>query len=113
MIFVLESIFSFDLSLPLNYLLEDFEDKTLVIQVRSVITYMVPPKGLYFLIPVSLDRLPICQGMKDPLSDSKSTLAMFREHCRGVLVKEIDAGNSTTLWFSNFLSDFSIDITYF
>ncbi|XP_057798384.1 uncharacterized protein LOC131014423 isoform X2 [Salvia miltiorrhiza] len=61
-IFVLESIFSFDLSLPLNYLLEGFENKMLM-------------------------------GMKDPLSDSKSMLAMVREHCRGVAIKEIDAGH--------------------
>ncbi|KAH6761249.1 DNA photolyase [Perilla frutescens var. frutescens] len=63
-IFVLESIFSFDLSLPLNYLLEGFEKRILVVQ-----------------------------GMKDPLSDSRLTLAMFREHCRGVAIKEIDAGH--------------------
>ncbi|KAK6132173.1 hypothetical protein DH2020_034098 [Rehmannia glutinosa] len=63
-IFVLESIFSFDLSLPLNYLLEGFEKKILVVQ-----------------------------GMKDPLSDSKSTLAMFRKHFRGIAIKEIDAGH--------------------
>ncbi|KAK4385096.1 hypothetical protein Sango_2633600 [Sesamum angolense] len=63
-IFVLESIFSFDLSLALNYLLEGFEKKILVIQ-----------------------------GMKDPLSDSKSMLAMFREHCREVAIKEVNAGH--------------------
>lgn len=33
MVMVLESIFGFDLSLPLNYLLKGFEEKTLVIQV--------------------------------------------------------------------------------
>ncbi|KAK6132191.1 hypothetical protein DH2020_034074 [Rehmannia glutinosa] len=32
-------------------------------------------------------------GMKDPLSDSKSMLAMFREHLRGIAIKEIDAGH--------------------
>ncbi|KAK6155837.1 hypothetical protein DH2020_010085 [Rehmannia glutinosa] len=32
-------------------------------------------------------------GMKDPLSDSKSMLAMFREHFRGIAIKEIDAGH--------------------
>ncbi|KAL2227185.1 UNVERIFIED_CONTAM: Pheophytinase, chloroplastic [Sesamum indicum] len=63
-IFVLESIFSFDLSLALNYLLEGFEKKILVIQ-----------------------------GMKDPLSDSKSMLAMFQEHCRGIAIKEVNAGH--------------------
>ncbi|KAG8381484.1 hypothetical protein BUALT_Bualt06G0126600 [Buddleja alternifolia] len=62
--FVLESIFSFDLSLPLNPLLEGFEKKILVIQ-----------------------------GMKDPLSDSNKLLSMFREHCRGIAIKEIDAGH--------------------
>ncbi|KAL5569987.1 hypothetical protein UlMin_026562 [Ulmus minor] len=61
---VLESIFSFNLSLPLNYLLKDFKDKVLVIQ-----------------------------GMKDPLSNSKSKLAMLKEHCDGVVIKTLDAGH--------------------
>ncbi|KAK2975852.1 hypothetical protein RJ640_022869, partial [Escallonia rubra] len=61
---VLESIFSFNLSLPLNYLLEGLEGKVLVIQ-----------------------------GMKDPISDSKSKLAMLREQCKGVVIRELDAGH--------------------
>ncbi|XP_024024888.1 uncharacterized protein LOC21387869 [Morus notabilis] len=63
-LFVLESIFSFNLSLPLNYLLRNFEGKVLVIQ-----------------------------GLKDPISDSKSKLAMLKEHCDGVVIKELDAGH--------------------
>ncbi|KAM6582164.1 hypothetical protein CsatB_009166 [Cannabis sativa] len=61
---VLESIFSFNLSLPLNYLLKDFEERVLVIQ-----------------------------GMKDPITDSKSKLAMLREHCDRVVIKELNAGH--------------------
>ncbi|PON56236.1 DNA photolyase class 1, 8-HDF type [Parasponia andersonii] len=61
---VLESIFSFNLTLPLNYLLKDFEERVLVIQ-----------------------------GMKDPISDSKSKLAMLREHCDRFVIKELDAGH--------------------
>ncbi|KAK0598107.1 hypothetical protein LWI29_031698 [Acer saccharum] len=61
---VLESIFSFNLSIPLNYLLEGFEEKILIIQ-----------------------------GMKDPISDSKSKLAMLKEYCSGVVIKELDAGH--------------------
>ncbi|KAK1366662.1 Photolyase/cryptochrome alpha/beta domain-containing protein [Heracleum sosnowskyi] len=61
---VLESIFSFDLSIPLNYLLEGMENRVLVIQ-----------------------------GMNDPISDSKSFLAMLTEQCRGITTKEIDAGH--------------------
>ncbi|GAU45669.1 hypothetical protein TSUD_268360 [Trifolium subterraneum] len=61
---VLESIFSFNLSIPLNYLLEDVKEKVLIIQ-----------------------------GMKDPISDSKATVAMLKEHCDGVIVKELDAGH--------------------
>ncbi|GLT40303.1 hypothetical protein SLA2020_144480 [Shorea laevis] len=61
---VLESIFSFDLSLPLNYLLEGLEEKVLIVQ-----------------------------GMKDPISDSKSKVAMLKEHCAGVTVKELNAGH--------------------
>ncbi|KAK3009811.1 hypothetical protein RJ639_013936, partial [Escallonia herrerae] len=61
---VLESIFSFNISLPLNYLLEGLEEKVLVIQ-----------------------------GMKDPIADSKSKLAMLREQCKGVVIKELDAGH--------------------
>lgn len=30
--------------------------------------------------------------MKDPISDSRSKLAMFREHCEGIIIKELDAG---------------------
>lgn len=61
---VLESIFSFDLSIPLNYLVKGMENRVLVIQ-----------------------------GMNDPISDSKSFLAMLTEHCRGITTKEIDAGH--------------------
>ncbi|XP_060216606.1 uncharacterized protein LOC132644073 isoform X1 [Lycium barbarum] len=61
---VLESIFSFDLSVPLNYLLQEFEKRVLVLQ-----------------------------GMKDPLSDSHSRLAMLREHCEGIVIRELNAGH--------------------
>ncbi|XP_065871108.1 uncharacterized protein [Euphorbia lathyris] len=61
---VLESIFSFNLSLPLNCLLGGFEGKVLVIQ-----------------------------GMKDPISDSKSKVARLKEHCSGVVIRELDAGH--------------------
>ena len=36
--------------------------------------------------------MPPFQGMKDPTTDSKSKLAMFKEHCTGVEIKELDAG---------------------
>ncbi|KAK4375043.1 hypothetical protein RND71_005720 [Anisodus tanguticus] len=61
---VLESIFSFDLSVPINYLLQGFEKRVLVLQ-----------------------------GMKDPLSDSRSRLAMLREHCEGIVIRELNAGH--------------------
>ncbi|KAM7491732.1 hypothetical protein LguiA_034653 [Lonicera macranthoides] len=61
---VLESIFGLNLSIPLNYLLKGFEDKVIVIQ-----------------------------GMKDPLSDSKSNLAKLREQCKGIVIRELDAGH--------------------
>ncbi|KAJ1384600.1 Alpha/Beta hydrolase fold, partial [Sesbania bispinosa] len=61
---VLESIFSFNLSIPLNYLLEDVKEKVLIIQ-----------------------------GMKDPISDSNAKVAMLKEHCDGVKIKELDAGH--------------------
>ncbi|XP_026380468.1 uncharacterized protein LOC113275229 isoform X1 [Papaver somniferum] len=61
---VLESIFKFNLSIPLNYLLEPFEGKVLIIQ-----------------------------GMKDPLSKSSFILSMFKRHCSGVETKELDAGH--------------------
>ncbi|CAK8575378.1 unnamed protein product [Lathyrus sativus] len=61
---VLESIFSFNLSIPLNYLLEDVKEKVIVIQ-----------------------------GMKDPISDSNATVAMLKEHCDSVIIKKIDAGH--------------------
>ncbi|KAG2711105.1 hypothetical protein I3760_04G061700 [Carya illinoinensis] len=61
---VLESIFSFNISIPLNYLLEGFKETVLIIQ-----------------------------GMKDPISDSKSKVAMLKEHCAGVIIRELDAGH--------------------
>ncbi|XP_047254883.1 uncharacterized protein LOC107847439 isoform X2 [Capsicum annuum] len=61
---VLESIFSFDLSVPLNYLLQGFEKRVLVLQ-----------------------------GMKDPLCDSRSRLAMLREHSEGIVIRELNAGH--------------------
>lgn len=61
---VLESVFSFNLSIPLNHLLSRFKGKVLIVQ-----------------------------GMKDPIADSSSKLANFREHCEGVLIKELDAGH--------------------
>lgn len=64
MVVVLESIFTFNLSIPLNFLLQGFENQVLVIQ-----------------------------GMKDPIADSKSKLAMLREHCKGIIIKELDAGH--------------------
>ncbi|GFZ15220.1 DNA photolyase [Actinidia rufa] len=63
-VIVLESIFTFNLSIPLNYLLEGFENRVLVIQ-----------------------------GMKDPLPNSRPILAMLREHCKGITVRELDAGH--------------------
>ncbi|KNA10737.1 hypothetical protein SOVF_141700 [Spinacia oleracea] len=61
---VMESVFSFNLSIPLNHLLSRLKGKVLVLQ-----------------------------GMKDPISDSRSKLAMFREHCEGIIIKELDAGH--------------------
>ncbi|KAL5728129.1 hypothetical protein ACHQM5_001251 [Ranunculus cassubicifolius] len=61
---VLESVFSFNLSIPLNYLFESFGGKVLIIQ-----------------------------GMKDPLSNSESKLLVLREHCKGIEIRELDAGH--------------------
>ncbi|MED6167300.1 hypothetical protein PIB30_001194 [Stylosanthes scabra] len=61
---VLESIFSFNLSIPLNFLIEEFREKVLIIQ-----------------------------GMKDPISNSSSRVATLKEHCDGLIIKELDAGH--------------------
>lgn len=63
-IVILESVFNFNLSVPLNYLFNLFGGKILVIQ-----------------------------GTKDPLSKSKPRLSMIKEHCIGVSIKELDAGH--------------------
>ncbi|CAH8304255.1 unnamed protein product [Eruca vesicaria subsp. sativa] len=63
-VMVLESIFGFDLSLPLNYLLKGFEEKTLVIQ-----------------------------GMKDPISDPRKKVALLKEFCPGMVIKQVNAGH--------------------
>ncbi|KAI4320063.1 hypothetical protein MLD38_033582 [Melastoma candidum] len=61
---VLESIFSLNLSLPLNYLLKGLEEKVLVIQ-----------------------------GMRDPISNSRTKLSLLRQHCPGISIHEVDAGH--------------------
>ncbi|RIA04368.1 hypothetical protein BRARA_K01402 [Brassica rapa] len=63
-VMVLESIFGFDLSLPLNYLLKGFEERTLVIQ-----------------------------GMKDPISDPRKKVALLKEFCPGMEIKKVNAGH--------------------
>ncbi|CAH2077995.1 unnamed protein product [Thlaspi arvense] len=63
-VMVLESIFGFDLSLPLNYLLKGFEGKTLVIQ-----------------------------GMKDPISDPQKKVALLKELCPAMVIKKVNAGH--------------------
>ncbi|KAK1307054.1 Blue-light photoreceptor PHR2 [Acorus calamus] len=61
---VLESVFNFNLSIPLNYLFDAFGGRILVIQ-----------------------------GTRDPLSNSKVRLSMLKEHCNGVVIKELNAGH--------------------
>nr|XP_043612736.1 uncharacterized protein LOC122584748 [Erigeron canadensis] len=61
---VLESIFTFDPSIPLNYLLKGFENKVLIIQ-----------------------------GMKDPISDSKTKVSVLKRHFKESVIKELDAGH--------------------
>ncbi|KVF77126.1 DNA photolyase, N-terminal [Cynara cardunculus var. scolymus] len=61
---VLESIFTFDPSIPLNYLLKGFEQKVLVIQ-----------------------------GMRDPISDSKTKVSVVKRHFEEIIIKELDAGH--------------------
>ncbi|GAB4825982.1 hypothetical protein Ancab_008851 [Ancistrocladus abbreviatus] len=61
---VLESVFSLNLSFRLNNLLDRLKEKVFVIQ-----------------------------GMKDPIDDSNLKVAMFREHCAWVVIKELDAGH--------------------
>ncbi|CAA7060225.1 unnamed protein product [Microthlaspi erraticum] len=63
-VMVLESIFGFDLSLPLNYLLKGFEEKTLVIQ-----------------------------GMKDPISDPQKKVDLLKELSPGMVIKKVNAGH--------------------
>jgi len=62
---VIESIFNFNLSIPLNFLFDSFGGNILVIQ-----------------------------GMKDPLIKSESFLSMLREHCSKVQIRELNAGHA-------------------
>ncbi|PAN13520.1 hypothetical protein PAHAL_2G343700 [Panicum hallii] len=62
---VLESVFSFNLSIPLNFLFDSFGGKILVIQ-----------------------------GMKDPLTKSEAFVTMLREHCSKVQIRELNAGHA-------------------
>ncbi|TVU10157.1 hypothetical protein EJB05_43668 [Eragrostis curvula] len=62
---VIESIFNFNLSIPLNFLFDSFGGRILVIQ-----------------------------GMKDPLIKSEAFVTMLREHCRKVCIRELEAGHA-------------------
>ncbi|CAN6218506.1 unnamed protein product [Urochloa humidicola] len=62
---VLESVFNFNLSIPLNFLFDSFGGKILVIQ-----------------------------GMKDPLTKSEAFVTMLREHCSKVQMRELNAGHA-------------------
>ncbi|GJW20059.1 hypothetical protein Tco_0027495 [Tanacetum coccineum] len=62
---VLESIFTFDPSIPLNYLFKGFENEVLIIQ-----------------------------GMKDPIFDSKTKVSVVKKHFNEILIKELDANSS-------------------
>ncbi|CAM0952617.1 unnamed protein product [Alopecurus aequalis] len=62
---VIESIFNFNLSIPLNFLFDSFGGNILVIQ-----------------------------GMKDPLTKSESFVSMLREHCSKVHIRELNAGHA-------------------
>uniref|UniRef100_A0ACD5XUW6 Uncharacterized protein n=3 Tax=Avena sativa TaxID=4498 RepID=A0ACD5XUW6_AVESA len=62
---VIESIFNFNLSIPLNFLFDSFGGNILVIQ-----------------------------GMKDPLTKSESFVSMLREHCSKVQIRELNAGHA-------------------
>ncbi|GJN34461.1 hypothetical protein PR202_gb23123 [Eleusine coracana subsp. coracana] len=57
---VIESIFNFNLSIPLNFLFDSFGGRILVVQ-----------------------------GMKDPLRKSDVFVTMLREHCRKVHIREV------------------------
>ncbi|KAK3129616.1 hypothetical protein QOZ80_6BG0482390 [Eleusine coracana subsp. coracana] len=62
---VIESIFNFNLSIPLNFLFDSFGGRILVVQ-----------------------------GMKDPLRKSDVFVTMLREHCRKVHIRELEAGHA-------------------
>ncbi|KAG8057541.1 hypothetical protein GUJ93_ZPchr0002g24229 [Zizania palustris] len=62
---VIESIFSFNLSIPLNFLFDSFGGKILFVQ-----------------------------GLKDPLTNSNQFLSMLRKHCSEVHIRELDAGHA-------------------
>ncbi|CAN6205229.1 unnamed protein product [Urochloa humidicola] len=62
---VLESIFNFNLAIPLNFLFDSFGGKILVIQ-----------------------------GMKDPLTKSEAFVTILREHCSKVQIRELNAGHA-------------------
>ncbi|VAI34998.1 unnamed protein product [Triticum turgidum subsp. durum] len=59
---VIESVFNFNLSIPLNFLFDSFGGNILVIQ-----------------------------GIKDPLIKSESFVSMLREHCSKVQIRELNA----------------------
>ncbi|CAL5323032.1 unnamed protein product [Camellia sinensis] len=61
--------------------------RLLLLYLRSTIESIV--KNCY----PTQNQVLVIQGMKDPIADSKSKLAMLREHCKGIIIKELDAGH--------------------
>ncbi|KAJ4953574.1 hypothetical protein NE237_030406 [Protea cynaroides] len=61
-------VFNFNLAIPLNYLLQSFGGKVIIVQ-----------------------------GLKDPLIKSKLKVSMFREYCNGIVIGELNAGGAEPL----------------
>lgn len=60
---ILESLFRFDASTPVNYVLKRLEEKVAIIH-----------------------------GMKDQISDSKTKVNLVKKHLKEIVIKELDAG---------------------
>lgn len=92
---VLECVFGFNLSIPLNYLLDTFGGKVLVIQVSWNKT--VPFTELFSSTKWQLLAFFLnMQGMKDPLTKSNLKLSLLKEHCSSIImIRELDAGEDS------------------
>ncbi|KAF9668248.1 hypothetical protein SADUNF_Sadunf15G0109300 [Salix dunnii] len=59
--------------------------------VKASLFVFISAESNLTLLGIEIDKKE--SGMKDPITDSKSKVAMLKKHCPGVVIRELDAGH--------------------